>query len=179
MLFHSDIHLTDGGASRAAADCIVALRSNGNHATKRAHWQLFRYSRVIGGPQATGHSMKLSSLKNCVPAVLLALTLAHGLAFAAAVRVESGALQGVTSNGLSVYKGVPYATPPLDNLRWREPQPVKPWKGVRMATAFAPACMQTGVSMPGETPPTISWTSSRHCNGFNGISKPLAVIRRA
>jgi para-nitrobenzyl esterase len=113
--------------------------------------------------------MKSLLLKNRAPAALLALMLGHQLAVAAAVHVESGALQGVYSNGLSIYKGVPYAKPPLDNLRWREPQPVKPWRGVRTATAFAPACMQTGVSMPGETPPTINedclylniWTPAR------------------
>jgi para-nitrobenzyl esterase len=87
---------------------------------------------------------------------LLTLVLGHGVAAAAAVQIESGALQGVDSNGLSTYKGIPYAEPPLGELRWREPQPVKRWKGVRKAVEFAPACMQTGVSMPGEMPPAVS-----------------------
>src|SRR5262249_35545321 len=37
--------------------------------------------------------------------------------------------------------------------RWRPPQPVAAWQGVRQASSFAPACLQNGVSMPGETPP--------------------------
>jgi para-nitrobenzyl esterase len=72
------------------------------------------------------------------------------------VRIDSGRLQGVTAHGLTVYKGVPFAAAPLGPLRWREPAPVVPWRGVRQADRFAPACMQTGVSMPGETPPRIS-----------------------
>ena len=98
-----------------------------------------------------GHLRKSHGL-----AASLALVLGHGVALASPVRIESGALQGVDANGLSIYKGVPYAAPPLGDMRWREPQPVKSWKGVRKATEFAPACMQTGVSMPGETPPAVS-----------------------
>jgi para-nitrobenzyl esterase len=90
------------------------------------------------------------------PALLLVLVLGHGAALATPVKIESGALQGAYANGLSIYKGVPYAAAPLGELRWREPQPVRAWKGVRKATAFAPACMQTGVSMPGEMPPAVS-----------------------
>src|SRR6185437_2146539 len=89
--------------------------------------------------------------------VLAVLHMVSAVALAAGlVLTESGAVQGVGANGLTLYKGVPYAAPPLEALRWREPQPVSPWKGVRVANAFAPACSQKGVSMPGETPPTTS-----------------------
>jgi para-nitrobenzyl esterase len=57
---------------------------------------------------------------------------------------------------MTVYKGVPFAAPPIGKLRWREPQRVAMWNGVRRADAYAAACMQKGVSMPGETPPTVS-----------------------
>ena len=73
--------------------------------------------------------------------------------WAGPVSVESGAVEGVTKDGLTIYMGVPFAAPPVGVLRWREPQPVAPWKGTRKATSFAPACMQKGVSMPGEKPP--------------------------
>jgi para-nitrobenzyl esterase len=72
------------------------------------------------------------------------------------VVTESGALSGVSESGLTVYKGVPFATPPVGDSRWRPPVPVAAWTGVRNADSFAPACMQTGVSMPGETPPAVS-----------------------
>ena len=43
---------------------------------------------------------------------------------------------------LQIFRGVPFAAPPVADLRWREPQPVAPWPGVRQATEFAPRCMQ-------------------------------------
>src|SRR5271155_1365025 len=78
------------------------------------------------------------------------------VAVAQRVVTESGAISGVHESGLSVYKGIPFAAPPVGDLRWRPPMPAAPWTGTRKADAFAPACMQAGVSMPGETPPTVS-----------------------
>jgi para-nitrobenzyl esterase len=72
------------------------------------------------------------------------------------VRLDSGMLEGTAKDGLSIYMGVPFAAPPVGELRWREPHPVAHWQGVRRAASFAPACMQSGVSMPGETPPAVS-----------------------
>ncbi|HEY5047861.1 MAG TPA: carboxylesterase family protein [Rhizomicrobium sp.] len=93
-------------------------------------------------------------------------------AAAAPVAIESGAVEGIRDRSLLEYKGIPYAAPPVGALRWRETQPVAPWTGIRNAKAFAPACMQSGVSMPGETPPAISedclylniWTPARAKN---------------
>jgi para-nitrobenzyl esterase len=84
------------------------------------------------------------------------LCLMAATAWAKPVPVDSGVIEGTAENGLAVYRGVPFAAPPLGELRWREPQPVAPWKGTRKATSFAPACMQRGVSMPGEKPPAVS-----------------------
>ena len=53
------------------------------------------------------------------------------------VKVESGLLQGTFENGVTVYKGVPFAAPPVGNLRWRPPQPPLTWKGVRKADKFS------------------------------------------
>lgn len=77
-------------------------------------------------------------------------------AWATPVSIETGAIEGSTENGVVVYKGVPFAAPPLGELRWREPQPAAAWKGTRQANSFATACMQEGVSMPGEKPPAVS-----------------------
>lgn len=59
-----------------------------------------------------------------------------------AVRVDSGLLEGVIEDGVTVYKGIPYAAPPVGEWRWRPPQPVAPWTGVRRAAEFGPNCMQ-------------------------------------
>lgn len=75
---------------------------------------------------------------------------------ASAAEIEGGRIEGVREGGVTVYRGVPFAATPVGDLRWKPPQPVAPWSGVRQAATFAPACMQRGVSMPGETPPAVS-----------------------
>jgi para-nitrobenzyl esterase len=79
-----------------------------------------------------------------------------GFAGAQQVLTESGTISGLRANGVSVYKGVPFAAPPVGDLRWRPPVHSAFWTGTRKADAFAPACMQVGVSMPGETAPLVS-----------------------
>jgi para-nitrobenzyl esterase len=59
--------------------------------------------------------------------------------------VSNGQLRGsLTSDGVAVFKNIPFAEPPVGNLRWREPVPAKPWTGVRDATVFGPMCHQSG-----------------------------------
>src|SRR5262245_16391719 len=59
------------------------------------------------------------------------------------VTVTGGQIRGVMlEKGGAVFKGIPYAQPPVGDLRWREPMPVKPWSGIRDATAFGPPCAQ-------------------------------------
>jgi para-nitrobenzyl esterase len=58
------------------------------------------------------------------------------------VRTDSGALQGVETQGVVRYLGIPYAAPPVGALRWRPPQPAASWSGVRPADRFGPVCMQ-------------------------------------
>jgi para-nitrobenzyl esterase len=59
------------------------------------------------------------------------------------VRTASGLVEGTTTaSGIRLFRGIPYAAPPVDELRWREPQPVTPWTGVRGTRQFGPRCMQ-------------------------------------
>jgi para-nitrobenzyl esterase len=63
-----------------------------------------------------------------------------------AVAVEGGQIQGAfEENGkVAVFKGVPFAAPPVGKLRWQPPQPLEPWEGVRDAGAYGPICPQAG-----------------------------------
>ncbi len=60
------------------------------------------------------------------------------------VQVESGQLKGLINDEGTVvaFKGVPYAAPPVGDLRWKEPQPPLPWEGVRDASEFCASCIQ-------------------------------------
>jgi len=57
--------------------------------------------------------------------------------------VDSGKIAGSEKDGMQAFLGIPYAAPPVGNLRWKSPQPVTPWQGIRQATEFGPVCRQT------------------------------------
>jgi para-nitrobenzyl esterase len=63
------------------------------------------------------------------------------------IQTQSGLVEGATSaNGkVRVFEGIPFAAPPVGNLRWQPPQAVPAWEGVRKATVFAPRCMQAPI----------------------------------
>jgi para-nitrobenzyl esterase len=61
------------------------------------------------------------------------------------VKTANGVLQGIQVSGISMFKGVPFAQPPVGDLRWKEPLPVKNWEGVRKADHFAARAMQLPV----------------------------------
>jgi para-nitrobenzyl esterase len=77
-------------------------------------------------------------------AVALAPTAAQTLK---PVSVGGGLIQGTVDGGLTVYRGIPYAAPPVGTLRWRPPQPAPKWEGVRAANEFGRACMQTNAAI--------------------------------
>jgi para-nitrobenzyl esterase len=58
------------------------------------------------------------------------------------IRIDAGVVRGAAAGGVVSFKGIPYAAPPVGELRWRMPQPVKSWQGVLSADKFGPACMQ-------------------------------------
>ena len=74
----------------------------------------------------------------------MALILAAGAAAADRVKIANGTIEGAgaAANGVRAFKGIPFAEPPVANLRWSGPQPVKKWTGVRETKQFGPRCMQ-------------------------------------
>jgi len=75
--------------------------------------------------------------------VLSALLVAAAVAVDAQVRLTYGQVSGVElDDGVTVFRGIPFAAPPVGALRWRAPQPPIPWRGVRAADSFGPTCMQ-------------------------------------
>lgn len=71
------------------------------------------------------------------------------------VHTGLGALSGRAEDGLHVFKGVPYAQPPVGALRWRPPQPLEPWAGVREAGPTAPASLQMNATVAPQVAPRI------------------------
>ncbi len=76
--------------------------------------------------------------------LVTALIAGHSAAAADRVRIKSGVLESTTteSSGLRVFRGIPFAAPPVGELRWQAPQPAKRWRGARNADKFSPGCMQ-------------------------------------
>ncbi|UZE25977.1 carboxylesterase family protein [Pseudomonas sp. B21-056] len=79
--------------------------------------------------------------------LILASYTAHSVAFAEeectlCTNTESGTVQGHREDGVVSYKGIPYAAAPREDLRFRPPQPVKPWDGILDAAAYKPNCPQ-------------------------------------
>ena len=83
----------------------------------------------------------------CCTAIALAIG-ASTAALAAEPRAKTsnGTLEGTTeSSGIHAYRGIPFAEPPIDDLRWQPPQPVPDWSGVRNAKQFGPRCVQSPI----------------------------------
>ena len=65
------------------------------------------------------------------------------------LRISSGSITGDERDGVRSFKGIPFASPPVGELRWQPPQPVKPWTEPRACVKFGPACPQQGKDLYG------------------------------
>jgi para-nitrobenzyl esterase len=93
--------------------------------------------------------------RSVIPALLLS-AFSMTAALGQRVLLDSGPIEGSTEGKVSSFKGIPYAAAPVGELRWRAPQPVKPWTAVRAAKTYASDCMQNpfpGDAAPLGTPP--------------------------
>ena len=96
--------------------------------------------------------------------VLLAAASATAQAPAPKATTRDGVVVGEAAPGLSIFRGIPYAAPPVGPLRWRPPQPHPGWKGERPARTFGFDCVQT--PFPGDSTPSIH-TQSEDCLALN------------
>lgn len=83
------------------------------------------------------------------------------------LKVEGGIIQGTLADDLSIYKGIPFAAPPVGDLRWKAPQPLEAWEGVKQTTEYAPAPMQGGNPVSGKSEDCLYlnvWTPAKSIN---------------
>lgn len=66
-------------------------------------------------------------------------------------KTRNGIVQGTLEDDLTVFKGIPFAAPPVNDLRWKAPQPVGDWEGIKLTTEYAPAPMQSGNPSSGKS----------------------------
>jgi len=96
----------------------------------------------------------------------------------ATVTVPDGRLEGTFQDGLYVFKGIPFAAPPVGDRRWLPPQPVGPWSGVRPAREFGPICVQPIPPMPPPGMPEEHEPQSEDCLFLNVWTPGLDDARR-
>ena len=79
-----------------------------------------------------------------VVAALAAIFLT-GARAAESLQIEGGQIADAApdASGIRVFKGIPYAAPPVGELRWKAPQPVQPWDGIRSIAEWGPRCVQS------------------------------------
>ena len=102
----------------------------------------------------------------------------------AIAQTTAGAIEGIEENGLCVFRGVPFAAPPVGDLRFKAPQPVEPWEGVREAKQFGPISLQAPNEMleallPVSDPPQPQSEDCLYLNvwtpGLDDSARPVMV----
>ena len=98
---------------------------------------------VSGGALAAGATgMHGNATAGATASTTVGAVAAATLAAPELVRIDSGQLRGEPVGDVVRFRGIPFAAPPVGALRWRAPQPVEAWSGVREAKAFGNACLQ-------------------------------------
>lgn len=107
-------------------------------------------------------------------AVLLAPSAHAQTSTCPVAHVKQGALKGACDAQVAAYKGIPYAKPPVGDLRWKPPQPAEPWAGERAATEFSASCIQdlSRERLPWTKPFMVQNGMSEDCLTLN-VWRPL------
>src|ERR1700735_323709 len=104
------------------------------------HWYGISRSHRLGCRQ--GGELMVRSLVRIAFAGVALVLIDTAFAQITSVTVTGGQVAGVVSEGIASYKGIPFAAPPVGDLRWKAPQPVPAWSGTRKADTYGPSCMQ-------------------------------------
>jgi para-nitrobenzyl esterase len=99
---------------------------------------------------------------------------AHATGAAPTARTQQGRIQGLEEDGVLKFLGVPFAQPPVGELRWAPPQPVPAWSDVRSAKAFGPAAIQIQPAVP----PSYRASMSEDCLYLNVWTTSLSTTAR-
>jgi para-nitrobenzyl esterase len=94
------------------------------------------------------------------------------------INISGGEIHGLVAGTVASFKGIPFAAPPVGDLRWRPPQPVKPWSGVREATSYGPACIQFGagnVPVAGQSEDCLTLNVWKSADAAPGAKLPVMV----
>src|SRR5512145_158394 len=89
-----------------------------------------------------------------------------------AVQTDAGAISGISAGTLQVYHNIPYAAPPVGDLRWKAPAAAQPWNGIRDGTEYSASCPQPVKQDPATGKPAISedclylnvWTPAKNAD---------------
>lgn len=116
-------------------------------------------------------------------ALLLALcAITANAAAEPTVTTKSGRVEGATEGAVTAFKGIPYAAPPVGDLRWRDPRPPANWPGVRMANSYSANCMQASPppGIPGSSDPLPTSEDCLYINVWtpnpkSGANLPMMV----
>ena len=129
----------------------------------------------------------MDGLKRLAVAAIAVLAVPPLFSQTGVVGTDSGKLLGVTQGPVESFKGVPFAAPPVGELRWRAPQPVQPWSDVRQANTYSADCMQVpfpsdaaplGTRAGGRLPLSQRVASRRHEGGREAAGHVLDLRRR-
>ncbi len=134
----------------------------------------FSVEKLLKPPPAG--SVPEVEMKKVLIAIILIMAFAQlALSEIKTAKVTGGEVQGIVTDGISVFKGIPFAAPPVGDLRWKGPAPLQPWTGIRKVEAFGPACMQAANSQ-GNTAPVSEdclylnvWTPAKKAGEKNPV----------
>src|SRR5262245_58799684 len=130
-------------------------------------------------------SMRLTAI-GAASAAVLAIVGGVRAAVREPVKTDAGLISGTLSATLGVraFKGIPFAAPPVGALRWREPQPVAKWTGIRQADKFGSPCVQPkgngrlniAIDLPDSPPPSEDCLYLNVWTGAQSATERLPVM---